>query len=74
METFMVRLWTPDGDGWSPGMRGTATHIASGKQVTFTEAAALIAFLSRAAPSSRERAGDDAQPPDGEYQSHTSLT
>ena len=70
----MVRLWTPGGDDWSPGMRGTATHIASGKQVTFTEAAALIAFLSAAVAPSPPRAGDDAQPSDPEYQSHTSLT
>lgn len=60
----MVRLWTPGGDDWSPGMRGTATHIPSGKQVTFTEADGLIAFLSGAAPASQQRAGDDAQPPD----------
>jgi len=60
----MVRLWTPGGDDWSPGMHGAATHIASGRQVTFTEAAGLIAFLSGAAPSSHERPGDEAQPPD----------
>ena len=60
----MVRLWTPGGDDWSPGMRGTATHIASGKQVTFTEAAGLIAFLSVAAPSNPRRAADETEPPD----------
>ena len=70
----MVRLWTPGGDDWSPGVRGTATHIASGRQITFTEAAGLIAFLSAIEPSSRQRDGDETQPPDGEYQSHTSLT
>ena len=70
----MVRLWTPGGDGWSPGVRGTATHIASGRQITFTEAAGLIAFLSATAPSSRQRDADEAQPPDGEFQSQTSLT
>jgi len=64
METFMVRLWTPGGDDWSPGIRGTATHIASGKQVTFTEAAGLIAFLSGAAPSNPRRAADETEPPD----------
>jgi hypothetical protein len=64
METFMVRLWTAGDDDWSPGMRGTATHIASGTQVTFTEAAGLIAFLSRAAPPSRQLSADEARPPD----------
>ncbi len=60
----MVRLWTPGGDDWSPGMRGTATHIASGKQVTFTEAAGLIAFLSGSAPANQQRAVDETEPPD----------
>ena len=46
METFMVRVWTPEGDGWSPGVRGTATHLASGRQVTFTEADGLIEFIT----------------------------
>ncbi len=59
----MVRLWTPGSDGWSPGMRGTATHIASGKHVTFTEVAGLIEFLSGAAESSPRRAADEAAPP-----------
>ncbi len=68
----MVRLWTPGGDDWSPGVRGTATHIASGRQITFTEAAGLIAFLSATAPVRRQRDGDETQAPDGEYQSHTS--
>ncbi len=59
----MVRLWTPRGDDWSPGMRGTATHIASGKQATFTEAAGLIAFLSKSAPSSQQHDADETEPP-----------
>jgi hypothetical protein len=46
METFMVRVWAPEGDGWSPGVRGTATHVASGRQVTFTEASGLIEFIT----------------------------
>ena len=59
----MVRLWTPGGDDWSPGMRGTATHIASGRQVTFTEAAGLITFLSGSVPSNQQRAADETEPP-----------
>ncbi len=42
----MVRVWTPEDDGWSPGVHGTATHLASGRQVTFTEAAGLIEFIT----------------------------
>jgi len=59
----MVRVWTPDGDDWSPGMRGTATHLASGRQVTFTEAAGLIAFISGAVSPGEQRSVDEAQPP-----------
>jgi hypothetical protein len=60
METFMVRVWTPDGDDWAPGVRGTATHLASGREVTFTEAAALIAFLEDPDPPAGESGSSDA--------------
>jgi hypothetical protein len=56
METFMVRVWTPEGDGWSPGVRGTATHLASGRQVTFTEAAGLIEFITPGSPAGQSTA------------------
>ena len=59
----MVRVWTPDGDDWSPGVRGTATHLASGRQVTFTEAAGLIAFISGAGAPGEQRSVDETQPP-----------
>jgi hypothetical protein len=59
METFMVRVWTPDGDDWAPGVRGTATHLASGREVTFTEAAALIAFLEDPDPPGGESGASD---------------
>jgi hypothetical protein len=62
METFMVRVWTPDGDDWSPGVRGTATHLASGKQVTFSEEAGLIAFIADTRSSSEGQALDETQP------------
>lgn len=60
METFVVRVWTPeDHDGWSPGVRGTATHLASGDQVTFTETDGLIGFIVRAL-SRGDRSATDA--------------
>ncbi|MFI5285110.1 MAG: hypothetical protein ACHQ4F_02205 [Candidatus Dormibacteria bacterium] len=63
METFVVRIWTPeDHDGWSPGVRGTATHLASGDQVTFTETDGLIGFIIRALPQG-DRSDADAAPP-----------
>jgi hypothetical protein len=62
MEAFMVRVWTPEGDDdWSPGVRGTATHLASGEEVTFAEAAALIAFITRVISSPDRQAMGDAQ-------------
>jgi hypothetical protein len=65
METFVVRVWTPDEhDGWSPGVRGTATHLASGDQVTFTETDGLIGFIMRAlSRGDGSAAGGDAAPP-----------
>ncbi|MFZ0130353.1 MAG: hypothetical protein WB808_07135 [Candidatus Dormiibacterota bacterium] len=64
METFVVRVWTPeDHDGWSPGVRGTATHLASGDQVTFTETDGLIGFIVRALSQGNRAAADaDAAP------------
>jgi hypothetical protein len=61
MDTFMVRVWTPGEGDWSPGVRGTATHLASGKQVTFTEAEGLIAFLAEANTTGEKTAGDDTR-------------
>ena len=46
MEAFMVRLWKP-GDGERvDGLRGTALHFASGRQISFSAADGLIAFLT----------------------------
>jgi hypothetical protein len=67
METFMVRVWTPEGDGWSPGVRGTATHLASGRQVTFTEAAGLIEFIT---PGASPEEPAEATPPQDTGKSH----
>jgi hypothetical protein len=49
METFLVRVWTPDGEERPEGMRGTAVHLGSGQTVTYTHAEALIRFLVEAA-------------------------
>ncbi len=59
METFLVRVWTTDGDERPEGMRGTAVHLGSGQTVTYTHAEALIRFLVDAAAA----AGDRQQTP-----------
>jgi hypothetical protein len=49
MQAFIVRVWTPrDGDEIPGGVRGTAVHLASGREVRFADGAALIEFLSDA--------------------------
>jgi hypothetical protein len=48
MDAFLVRVWKPDGDERPEGLRGTAVQLSSGREVTFTEAAALVSFLSDA--------------------------
>jgi hypothetical protein len=58
METFLVRVWTPDGEERPEGMRGTAVHLSSGHSVTYTHPEALISFLVEAAA-----AGDREQAP-----------
>jgi hypothetical protein len=46
MEAFMVRLWKPAEGEHVDGVRGTALHFASGRQITFSAADGLIAFLA----------------------------
>jgi hypothetical protein len=49
MQAFIVRVWTPrEGHESPPGLRGTAVHLASRREIRFAEAAALIRFLSDA--------------------------
>ena len=48
MDTFLVRVWNPDGYERLEGLRGTAVHLSSGRELTFTEPAALVSFLSDA--------------------------
>ena len=49
METFLVRVWTMDGEKQPEGVRGTAVHLRSGLSMTYTEPGALIDFLTDAA-------------------------
>ncbi|MGA9115087.1 MAG: hypothetical protein WB802_15010 [Candidatus Dormiibacterota bacterium] len=49
METFMVRVWRPGDGERSEGVRGTVVHLGSGRQITFSAANGLIAFLREAA-------------------------
>ena len=49
METFTVRVWTPAAAERPEGLRGTALHLGSGRQITFTEPGSLIEFLGEAA-------------------------
>jgi len=46
METFVVRVWKSGAEDRLEGLRGTATHLSSGVNVTFTEPDALIRFLA----------------------------
>ncbi len=77
METFLVRVWRPDGGERPEGLRGTAVHLPSGRSLTYTESEALISFLVEAAaagarhqsasPPSRQRSHgeqSDHLPPD----------
>jgi hypothetical protein len=45
METFVVRVWKPEGAEASLGLRGTAVHLSSATTLTFTDAQTLIRFL-----------------------------
>jgi hypothetical protein len=56
MDTFLVRVWRPDGEERPEGLRGTAVHVSSGREVTFTEPAALVTFLADAGGSAGEAA------------------
>jgi hypothetical protein len=46
MEAFMVRLWKPADGEHVDGVHGTALHFASGRQISFSDAEGLIAFLT----------------------------
>lgn len=42
----MVRLWKPADGERVDGVRGTALHFASGRQISFSGAEGLIHFLT----------------------------
>jgi hypothetical protein len=46
METYVVRVFTPAGPPVQ-GLHGIAVHLASGREETFADAAALIRFLQK---------------------------
>jgi hypothetical protein len=48
MDTFLVRVWRPQGEERPEGLRGTAVHVSSGRAVTFTAPEALVRFLADA--------------------------
>ena len=56
MDTFLVRVWRPDSEERPEGLRGTVVHLRSGREVTFTDPAALVRFLADADLSDRDLA------------------
>ncbi len=42
----MVRVWKPSGEERLEGVRGSAVHLRTGRQITFSQPERLIAFLS----------------------------
>ena len=59
VETFIVRLWVPaDGNVPPPSLHGTISHVESGRDGAFGDAAELLRFLQGGAP----RAGDRGMP------------
>ncbi len=44
----MVRVWRPGDGERSEGVRGTAVHLGSGREIRFSAAPPLIAFLREA--------------------------
>jgi hypothetical protein len=56
MDAYVVRIWRPGRGGASPDLRGTAVHLATGRDVTFTEPETLIRFLAGAAFGTTESA------------------
>jgi hypothetical protein len=59
METFVVRVWKPEGAEPPLGLRGTAVHLSSGVSLTFTEPQTLIRFLADAQSGGEARLESD---------------
>lgn len=64
METFLVRVWTPDGAERAEGIRGTAVHLSSGRSITYTRSERLISFLAEAASDADPDETRPQRPPD----------
>lgn len=62
METFVVRVWRPDGDERLLGVHGTAVHVSSGRSLTFPDEATLIRFLVDPASAGEALATADSPP------------
>ena len=62
VETFVVRVWTPDVEEAQPGIRGVAVHVRSGRTLTYTASSQLVRFLVETAgdrTASDDRDGGD---------------
>jgi hypothetical protein len=59
METFVVRLWTPDlpTDAAANRIRGVVEHVGSGRSAAFAGEAELVAFLSGDRDATTKRGG-----------------
>lgn len=52
MDTFVVRIWTPPPGEPISGLRGTATCLRSGDEISFSDPETLLGFMSRATRTS----------------------
>ena len=61
MRSFIVRLWHPlDPSDPARGLRGTVTHVSTGRSATFADGTALLEFLQREQQSFEGAAPHDA--------------
>lgn len=63
METFMVRVWRPNFEERSEGVRGVAVHLGSGRLITFSEPRHLLRFFAEAGAAADGEALDPGSPP-----------
>jgi hypothetical protein len=47
MESFVVRVRSPDDESSRERLRGVVRHVASGTELAFSHADSLVAFLRR---------------------------
>lgn len=56
METYIVRVWVPaDGQQPPPSLHGTISHVESGRDGAFGDAAELLRFLQGGVSSVGDR-------------------